>query len=380
MTLRVLSVCSGISAASVAWKPLGFRFLGVAEIDAFGCHVLAQRCGAMAPKYLPDEASRWQYRQIAGGDVPNFGDLTQITDDDLRSLGVVDVLEGGTPCQTFSVAGAADGFEDHRGQVTLAFAQLVHRMRKINGLRYVVWENVNAVLGHRKNPFGSLLAAMVGEFEGPLVPPRSGWTRAGHVAGPAGQMGWRVMDAQFWGVPQRRKRLFAVVRLGARGVCPGSVLGERGARGGGVGTGGPEAGVGGNDGYPGGTGGGAENPRRAIAYIGGQGWRAGSIGASEKTAPTLKAAQSGSTLVPFVSQQHPDGSWLVRRLMPVECERLMGLPEGWTDIEYRGGPAADTPRYSGIGNSMPVPCMRFIGERLLEEHNAYWRKTNATAA
>lgn len=378
--LRVLSLCSGISATSVAWKPLGMEIVGFAEIDAFACHVLAQRCGATAPKYLPEGKVRSVYANIKGGTVINFGDLMQMSDDDLRALGVVDILEGGTPCQPFSVAGMADGFDDPRGLVTLAFAQLAHRMRKINKLRYVVWENVNAVLGHKSNAFGSFLAEMVGGCDGPLVPPRGRWTRAGHASGPAGEMGWRVLDAQFWGVPQRRKRLFAVVRLGERGPCPGEILGERGPRGGGIGTGRTEAGMGGHHGDPGPTGGGAGGAGRVIAYIGGQGWRAGSIGASEKTSPTLKAAQSGSTLVPFVSQERPDGGWLVRNLMPVECERLMGLPEGWTEVEYRGASAADTPRYTAIGNSIAVPCLSWIGKRLVEEHHRYWSKYDARAA
>ena len=72
--------------------------------------------------------------------------------------------------------------------------------------------------------------------------------------------------------------------------------------------------------------------------------------------------------------------FLVRRLMPVEAERLQGFPDGWTDVIYRGHPAADTPRYGGVGNSMSVPCMRYIGEKLLAEHRDYWEVRHGKAA
>lgn len=156
---------------------------------------------------------------------------------------------------------------------------------------------------------------------------------------------------------------------------------------------------------------GGHSPGRAVAYIGGQGADAASIGASETVVPTLKAAESGSCRTPFVAQlfdrqamgrysasgvastlrsntsagydydlvvhPHPDATlcmampdrkYIVRRLTPVECERLMGFPEGWTDIDYRGAAATPGPRYGAIGNSMAVPCMQFIGQKLLAEH------------
>lgn len=414
--LRVLSVCSGISAASVAWKPLGFEFVGFAEIDPFACHVLAQRCGATAPKYLPDGKSRAAFKTIEGGTVINFGDLTQISDDDLRALGVVDILEGGTPCQGFSLAGLRGGLGDPRGALTLAFVILAHRMRKLCGLRYAILENVDGIFSADGGAvFGSYLAAMVGGSDRALVPPGSGWTRAGHASGPSGEVGWRTLDAQFWGLPQRRKRCFSVSRLGTRGPCPGEILGERGARDGSSGTGQEAEGAEGQHGHPAEAGGGALGGDRAIVYIGGQGERAGSIGASETLAPTLKASQSGSMLTPYVAQlfdrqasdryaesgvastlrsntsagydhdlvvQTPLSGRraLVRRLMPVESERLMGFPDGWTAVEYRGAPAADTPRYVALGNSIAIPCLRWIGERLLEKHHRYWSKYNAHAA
>lgn len=440
MPLRVLSVCSGISAASVAWKPLGMQFVAFCEIDPFACHVLAERCQATAPRHLPEGECRSKYKWIEGGTVPNLGDMTQISDADLEELGQIDIIEGGTPCQGFSIAGLRGGLMDPRAKLTLAFVQLVHRMRRINGLKYVIWENVHGVFSAAGNPFGAFLSGLAtlgGNAISPLLPPRTGWTNSGHVASPVGTFAWRVLDAQHWGLAARRKRVFLVGCLGPSGICPLDVLGERGPCEGGVDEGQAARGEDGQIGNSGDARGGVAGGHRAgsaIAYIGGQGDRAASIGASDRIAPTLKAAESGSSRTPFVAQLfdrqavdrysqsgvastlrsntsagydhdlvvHPqvvgtlcasgagmnrasgqanEGDfcivqgalatgrrYIVRRLMPVECERLMGFPDGFTDVMYRGKPATDTPRYGAIGNSMAVPCMRFIGEKLLIEH------------
>ncbi len=407
--LRVLSTCSGISAAGVAWKPLGYEFAAYAEVDPFACHVLAQRCDATAPRYLPEGFKPKDFAGISGGSVPNLGDLTQVTDADLEALGPVDVLEGGTPCQGFSVAGLRGGLMDPRGQLTLAFVQLAHRMRRINGLRYIVWENVHGVFNpNLGNVFGHFLAglgAVGGRAERPLEPPRDGigWTNAGHLFGPAGSFAWRTLDAQHWGVPQRRKRVFVVGSFGTRGIDPLEVLGEYGACQGSPEPRGETEGEDGSLGHPSRPGGSAARGGRAVAYVGGQGEKAGTIGASETVAPCLKAANSGSARTPFVAQLydrqaadmygdngvastlrsntsagydhdlvvHPGNgkTWLVRRLMPVEAERLQGFPDGWTHVTFRGRPAADTNRYGALGNSMAVPCMAYIGEKLLAAHH-----------
>jgi len=148
MSLRVLSTFSGISAASAAWQPQGFEMIGYCEPAWFPAYVLHQRLGATKPKYLPEgsEFAAKHYAGIDGGRVVNFGDVEQITDEDLLALGRVDVLEGGSPCQSFSVAGLRGGLGDHRGNLAFAFVELAARMRRINGLRFVIWENVLGVL------------------------------------------------------------------------------------------------------------------------------------------------------------------------------------------------------------------------------------------
>src|SRR5260370_452479 len=119
--LTFFSVCSGIEAASVAWKPIGWKCIGIAEIEKFPSAVLAH--------HYPD--------------IPNHGDFTKI---DTKRLGRIDILCGGTPCQAFSVAGARRSLDDARGNLTLAFVGLAHELADGNGLCNVVWENVPGVL------------------------------------------------------------------------------------------------------------------------------------------------------------------------------------------------------------------------------------------
>ena len=145
---------------------------------------------ASRPKHLSagkkkSEYDPKNYETFPTTGVPNFGDITQITDDDLRALDDVDVLEGGSPCQAFSFAGHRKGLEDPRGNLLLAFCDLAERTYKINNLQYVVWENVHGVLGDKTNGSGCLLASLGGESGGPLQPPRGKWTNAGRLSGRA---------------------------------------------------------------------------------------------------------------------------------------------------------------------------------------------------
>ena len=352
MTLRVLSTFSGISAASCAWKPLGFEMVGYCEPAAYQAHVLNQRLGATAPRYLPkgkDFAPK-KYEDIVGGSVPNFGDIEQITDADLRALGRVDLLEGGSPCQSFSVAGLRKGLKDSRGNLALAFAQLALRMREINGLRFVVWENVKGVLSDETNGFGSLLAAMSGS-EVALQPPRGGWPSAGHVLVREREedpdectCAWRVLDSQFFGVPQRRDRVFLACSFDPA-VDAGSILFELDGE-----SWNPSAR---RRSEQGASAGGAGGARELI-------WPPvlGTLNASG--AGMSRPAGQGNEL-DFVIVLS-DGT--VRRPTPVECERAQGFEDDWTAVEFLGRPATDMERYRGIGNSMSVPVMEFIGYKL----------------
>lgn len=193
--LRFLSVCSGIEAASVAWHPLGWKAVAFSEIEKFPSAVLKH--------HYPD--------------VPNLGDFTKI---DARTLGRVDILAGGTPCQAFSVAGLRGGLNDERGNLTLKFVELAHELAANNGLRNAVWENVVGVLSDKGNAFGCFLAGLVGANA--PIKPTGRWTSAGMVSGPRGRAAWRVLDAQYFGVAQRRRRVLVVADFG-NGADPAAV-------------------------------------------------------------------------------------------------------------------------------------------------------------
>jgi DNA (cytosine-5)-methyltransferase 1 len=379
--MRYLSICSGIEAASVAWHPLGWEPVGFAEIEKFPSAVLAHH---------------WP-------DVPNLGDMTKFHDwpNTLRP----DLIVGGTPCQAFSVAGLRKGLADPRGNLTLTFLALVAQHRPA----WVVWENVPGVLSDKTGAFGAFL---------------SGLAELGY--------GWafRVLDAQHFGVAQRRRRVFVVASAGGWGRAA-AVLFERESlcghppprREAGKGLAPAIAGCLGGSGQSGGfrttdlDGTGAFIPEVAgclqslgrarpgdtaddaqwsllpVAFqprIGRNG-----RGYSEDVVPALNGADAGATsdmrpCVAFQSSQsgvrigdvhatldsnngsrrHNGGispSTAVRRLTPTECERLQGFPDGHTLIPWRGKPAdqcPDGPRYKALGNSMAVPVMRWIGQRI----------------
>ena len=196
-TLTVGSVCSGIGAPETAWAPLGWEFLWSAEIEPFPSAVLAARFQGL----------------------PNLGDMTTIAPRILAGeIAAPDILVGGTPCQSFSVAGLRGGLSDDRGNLALEFVRLAEA---IDAVRFhagkppawILWENVPGVLSDGGNAFGTFLAGLVGG-DTPLVP-RGRWTDAGVVAGPLRCAAWRVMDAQFFGLAQRRERVFVLARGGA---------------------------------------------------------------------------------------------------------------------------------------------------------------------
>ena len=451
--MRYLSVCSGIEAATTAWHEFGWEPVAFSEIEPFPSVVLKH--------HYPN--------------VPNLGDMTKFKEWD---IGTIDLLVGGTPCQSFSVAGLRKGLEDPRGNLALTYVGILDKFKP----KWFIWENVPGVLSSGSGrDFGSFLGAL-------------------------GQIGYgfayRVLDAQYFGVAQRRRRVFVVGCLGnwrsaaavlfepesLRGdsppsrekgqkVAPAVSTGAPFSRTGNErvecdaivpvyggadpecadtvtskwakGSGGPagnECGLfvahpialaentigrqpqnGGNgDGFT--VGGptytlnatgvhGAAQPMAfniapskgalkddihiteanttktldasgsnpamhqggaaiiqqmaqpmafhvdaqpvTAAFKGGQGSGAGGIGYSEHVAPTLPASDGGNRTPTLLN------GMAVRRLTPVECERLQGFPDNYTNIPWRkAAESPDGPRYKSLGNSMAVPVMKWIGKRI----------------
>lgn len=206
--MRFGSVSSGIEAASVAWHPLGWQAAWLAEIAPFPSSLLAH--------HYPD--------------VPNLGDMTTLPERILfEEVEAPDVLCGGTPCQAFSVAGLRRSLDDARGNLALVFCEIADA---IDTIRYergedpciIFWENVPGVLTTKDNAFGCILAGLAGEDQ-PLEPPGGKWSNAGYVLGPKRAVAWRVLDAQYFGVAQRRRRVF-VVASAREGFDPAEVLFE----------------------------------------------------------------------------------------------------------------------------------------------------------
>jgi len=337
--LRYLSLFSGIEAATVAWKPLGFEPVAFAEIEPFPSAVLAER--------YPE--------------VPNLGDVVALRDALLRGEDVVgllsnppDIVVGGSPCQSFSIAGLRSGISCDRGNLTLVYAEIIHAINP----RFLVWENVPGVLSMRDNAFGHLLGLLAGE-DGPLVPSRKTWTNAGAVSGPEKDLAWRVLDAQYFKVAQQRRRVFLVgSRRDEPGPGPWEILFEwEGVR---LDTpprrksGETVAGT-----LESRTGAGGFQYQNIICFNSKQ----NHVVTGDKSG-TLTASTPQAQSIFYVATMGDSRIFGVRRLMPVEWARLQGFPDDYLDIQYRGKPAADGLKYKALGNSMAVPVMRWIGERI----------------
>jgi DNA (cytosine-5)-methyltransferase 1 len=419
--MKYLSVCSGIEAATVAWHGLGWQPVAFSEIEKFPSAVLAH--------HYPT--------------VPNLGDMTNYKE---WNIGQIDLLVGGTPCQSFSVAGLRKGLDDPRGNLCLVYLGLAARFQP----RWILWENVPGVLSSGGGrDFGSFLGA--------LAELGYGWAHA-------------VRDAQYFGVPQRRRRVFVVGYLGdwrratavlferhsLSGNPPpsrekrertasytpssfgnysegtGTLRKEVGDLGGGsenlicaplspTVTNGPPFSRTGNERVecealvcaiqgscigrsdtagPGGSGYDdsgvcftlTKTDRHAVAFPidtqnMSEGHNSGGKGYGEEGDPSFTLGRAHSHAVAFGVAENPDlahclrsgaskadkhesttyiaSPMQVRRLTPTECERLQGFPDGYTNIPWRGKPESpDEPRYKALGNSMAVPCMRWLGERI----------------
>lgn len=446
--MRFISLFSGIEAASVAWKQLGWECVAVAEIEKFPCAVLKH--------HYPN--------------VPNLGDVAKITREMIESLGHVDVVVFGFPCQDLSVAGKRKGLKNADGSTTRSGLFFVaERIAQWSKARWTIGENVPGLFSSNE---GRDFAAVVGELVGSYYNvPGNGWRNSGVALGPKGLVEWFVLDAQYRGLAQRRKRVFfvrdsgnwsnrpplflvesslcwnfapcrqkrqstaadagksiaggrelgptlAALQRGGGGLgtdaeCDGGVIpiqeiGKRqsGTSMNGVGHGqpgdpmftlqaaavhgvamqmAPENGVPevprqlqerdakgsdsstkdghlipvemqvcntlkaeGFDGMPDGTG------APAVAFEPGSIARNAGPAGESHLAPKRRSEMGDNQPAVRTGMQ-------VRRLTPTECARLQGFPDDYLRIHDK---VADGPMYKALGNSMAVPVMKWLGERI----------------
>lgn len=413
MTIKFGSVCSGIEAASVAWGGLSWSAAWFSEIEKFPCAVLAH--------HYPD--------------VANLGDMNFLVEKILKKeIEAPEVFCGGTPCQAFSVAGLRASLDDARGNLSLIFCEIANAIDIIRQQRnepesVIFWENVPGVLNTKDNAFGCFLAGLAGSNE-PLQPNGKRWTNAGVVFGPKRAVAWRLLDAQFFGVAQRRKRVF-VVASARKGFSPARVLLESKSLQGDTSQGGkkrqkitrsvkPSVAT---DSRP---------KQRLNVFTMSSGQANAEIG--KNLSPVLTCLHEAPIVGITLFENHPtdsrikqvsisptvisrwgtgdgnlpialaentigrkpenggngDGfkvngpmytlnctgvhgvahSMQVRRLTPIECERLQGFPDNYTRIPYGKKGELDCPngpRYKALGNSWAVPVVTWIGERINKE-------------
>ncbi len=407
MTLRYLSLFSGIEAATAAWSPLGWECVGVAEIEKFPCEVLAARHPG----------------------VPNLGNVSQITEEQIAAMGRIDLIVFGSPCQDLSVAGKRQGFQDGtRSSLFFTAMRIIGWAREWCGLRFALWENVpGAFSSNEGRDFAAVVEQMAGAEH--VVVPTHGWGSEGCALGDTALVEWGTLDAQWFGVAQRRRRVFALADFGDWAHRPPILLEPEGMRGDSAPRreAGQEAAAGTLRGSDGGCdldhacaghliafgGNNTSGPIAAAAALtakGGSGRMdfdsetfiafmpartlAADGGVDERFAPrevcdALHTSSGSGNKAPLVMAFHgaqdPDVSGpithpmaaqtnglstvaligpRVRRLTPRECERLQGFADEHTNITVRGEPAKDGPRYKALGNSMAVPVMNWIGRQI----------------
>ena len=381
--MRYLSLFSGMEAAHLAWAPLGWGCAGVAEVEPAACQLLRHR--------LPG--------------VLNLGNVTKVTAEVIAKLGHLDVVIGGSPCQDLSVAGKRAGLSGERSSLFHEQLRIFNAARTLCGARWLVWENVPGAFSSNK---GRDFAVVVGEMAGcRLAVPAEGWGNEGVALGDNGLVEWSVLDSQWFGVAQRRRRVFAVLDTGDWANRPPVLLEPDRLRGdsaprretwqsvAGTLAGGARR----SGGYS------ADDvglvPSVARCDTTGEGARLDAVAIGCDTYNGSLTGEVAATL----STQSGDGvsagpsvmqGMAVRRLTPVECERLQAAPDNWTLVPKLGRPRtqrknepdahyaaylerhsggvdlgpmmADGPRYKMLGNSFTATVIRWIGHQIEAAH------------
>lgn len=295
--MKYASICSGIEAPTVAWHPLGWQPVWFCENAKFPSSVLAH--------HYPD--------------VQNLGDATKITENEIYSNSTFDVFVGGTPCQGFSTAGKRAGMDDPRSRLAWEYVRIVEQKRPT----WILWENVPGVLSSKSSgsrDFEAFVSAISGVGYGVC---------------------WRVLNAQYFGVAQRRFRVFLVGYLGDWRPAAAVLFERQSLR---------------RSSPP------SQEKRQDTA--GNVAPCAGKSGVQEVALTLL--ARAGRRNAPdenFIAQDKTG----VRRLTPIEYERLQGFPDNYTKVPHNRKDASkcpDGPRYAACGNSIAVPVLEWIGRRI----------------
>lgn len=319
--ISIGSVCSGIEAASVALNDPAFNIQWFSEIDSFPSNLLSVK-----------------YPNIQN--IGNMNGLPGLIKN--KQVDSPDMICGGTPCQAFSLAGWKEGLADDRGNLTLKFVEIIKsndliRLDKKMRSTIVLWENVEGVLNDKTNAFGCFLSSLIGlDSEIKMLK----WPKSGLLRGPKRNVAWRVLDSKYFGLPQQRRRLYLL--SGGNDFFPENILFD-------------------------------DLPEKFIDYK--ETNQPISFKKNKQDIEVFRhytdclysaygtkwngnaAAYNGSL---FVAQ-----NGRLRRMTPIECERLMGFPDNYTDIAE----AKSTNRYQSLGNSWSIPVISWIGKRLLDKHN-----------
>lgn len=303
----------------------------------------------------------------------HLGDITKI---DGGKMLPVDAIIGGSPCQDFSIAGEREGLSGARSGLLMEEIRIIKEMHKEYGTaypRFMVWENVPGALSSNEGEDFRIVLEEIAKIAEPDTviprPPKGKWRNSGCIVGNGWSIAWRILDAQFWGVPQRRRRIALVADFG--GESAPEILFER-------------KGVPGDfeksrKEKKGATGNAEKCPDQAVYDARGNG--------DGTTSPTLtgdhqnRVTDYTAVCVQknlFSQQRHDEyNEYIVRRLTPLECERLQGFPDGWTDIgDYidsngKKKQSSDTARYKALGNSIALPPWRWVLRCLCNHYDRF---------
>lgn len=346
--ITLASLYDGIGGWLLAAERNGIKPIWSSEIDPAPAYI--------SHKHFPD--------------VKQLGDITKIT-----KAPFVDIICAGSPCQDLSVAGNREGLKGERSGLFLYATKLIWEMRRKSGgkyPRYFIWENVPGALSSNDGKDFQVVLEEILQTHIP-IPDSGKWGGAGMVRTEKQAASWRILDAQFWGVPQRRKRIFLIANLAGNDGTeilfePESLPGN------------PEKSQQKEEEDPGSGDESSYDPGRKD-YLMDIANRGDGIRMQNGTSPTLTAYMgTGGLNVPILYQKKigtllardykglntwdvvADKLFLegkqemprIRRLTPLECERLQGLPDNWTEG------LSDPKRYKAIGNGMAQPCADFV--------------------